>query len=216
MKIAAFSDTHEMFDKVKLPNDFDILICGGDFTFKGNYFKIRDFLEQLKTVANNKPVIFTPGNHELTLENQISNESQLINVYCQANNNFHYLIDKQVTINNCKIWGSPWTPWFYDWAFNSPRDVIQTYWNKIPLDTEVLVLHGPPYGILDKTREGENVGCKALLETIQTKLKALKVCIFGHIHESYGHTKLNNIDYYNVSICNRKYEPINPVTIIEI
>jgi Icc-related predicted phosphoesterase len=44
--------------------------------------------------------------------------------------------------------------------------------------------HGPPYNILDKTRNGENVGCEDLLE----RIKAIKpyVHIFGHIHEAYG------------------------------
>lgn len=214
MKIAAISDTHEQLNKVTIPKDFDLLICAGDFTYRGAYFPVRNFLTQIKEIANGRPIIIVPGNHELTLDKNNNEVTELMNIYCQ--NNIHYLVDKEVIIDGIKFWGSPYTPWFYDWAFNVPRDIIQKHWDLIPEDTKVLILHGPPHGILDKTREGEHVGCEALTNTINTKLKSLEVCIFGHIHESYGHIKIGNTNYYNVSICNRNYEPIHPVTMIEI
>jgi len=214
MKIAAFSDCHEQFKAIKFPKDFDLLICAGDFTYRGDYFAIRDFLEELRALE--KPTIIVAGNHELTLDKINSSENQLINIYCRPEANQFYLKNQGIDFLGYKIWGSPYTPWFHDWAFNAPRDNIQEHWDKIPLDTEILVLHGPPYGILDYTDTGNNVGCEALLSTIKTKLKKLKVCIFGHIHESYGQVEIDGVRYYNVSICNRNYKPVNPATIIEV
>ena len=42
----------------------------------------------------------------------------------------------------------------------------------------------PPYGILDLTRKGVNVGCEELAKKIQ-ELK-IKLSLFGHVHEAQG------------------------------
>jgi hypothetical protein len=39
-------------------------------------------------------------------------------------------------------------------------------WDKIPADTDVLITHGPPYGILDLTYDDEKVGCEELMKVI--------------------------------------------------
>lgn len=213
MKIVAISDTHEQHFSLKIPI-CDLLIVAGDFTYKGDFFAIRDFLYSFVEHQPATNIVIVPGNHELTLE-KATPHAQLIKDFCKTKA-INYLIDSGATINNMKVWGSPYTPWFHDWAFNVPRNTIQWHWDLIPDDTEILVLHGPPYGILDKTKEGTNVGCEALTNTINSRLKNLKVCIFGHIHEAHGSVKINNVSYYNVSICNRAYEPVNPVTVIDI
>jgi Icc-related predicted phosphoesterase len=214
MKIVAISDTHEQHFSLKIPK-CDLLIVAGDFTYKGDFFAVRDFLYGFLQHQPATNVIVTPGNHELTLEDRNSDIAKFIEDFCKANH-VNYLIDSEVTINNMKVWGSPYTPYFGGWAFNVERDQIQKHWDKIPLDTEILVLHGPPYGILDTTREGNKVGCEALTNTIKQKLKNLKICIFGHIHEAYGQIEIDGIKYYNVSICDRSYKPVNPVTVIEL
>ena len=88
-----------------------------------------------------------------------------------------YLEDSGVVIDGLKFWGSPWTPEFFDWAFNARRGLqLFDKWQKIPLDTDVLITHGPPAGILDLvvTRQGEaQVGCNDLLRRIH-ELKKLK------------------------------------------
>jgi hypothetical protein len=32
-----------------------------------------------------------------------------------------YLQDAGLELFGLRIWGTPWQPWFYDWAFNAPR-----------------------------------------------------------------------------------------------
>src|SRR5260221_12775419 len=55
---------------------------------------------------------------------------------------------------------------------------------QVPLDTEIMVTHGPPHKILDFTGGGDHTGCEELwkrLKTIQPRLH-----VFGHVHESRG------------------------------
>jgi len=90
-----------------------------------------------------------------------------------------------VIIEGVKFYGSPWQPRFFDWAFNLDRgEEIKKKWDLIPMDTDVLITHGPPYGILDLTHEGEKVGCEELMKAVLRVQP--KIHIFGHIHEAYG------------------------------
>jgi len=114
-----------------------------------------------------------------------------------------------VTVAGIKFYGSPWQPWFYDWAFNLKRRTeIRAKWDLIPLDTEVLITHGPPYGILDRTTRGERVGCEELLEAIKQIRPRLHV--FGHIHEAYGIRSNDDISYINGSNCDVRFRLVNP------
>jgi len=85
---------------------------------------------------------------------------------------------------------------------------------KIPADTEILLSHGPPYGILDKTRGGVNAGCHALLKRI-SEVKPL-VSQFGHIHETYGWQCKEGTLFINASTCNMHYKADNPVFVLDL
>ena len=96
--------------------------------------------------------------------------------------NAHYLCDESLTLDGVKFYGSPWQPRFFDWAFNKDRGApLKAIWDKIPLDTDVLITHGPPHGILDLTFDKIKAGCEELLLAVQ-RIKP-KVHVFGHIHE---------------------------------
>ena len=127
-----------------------------------------------------------------------------------------YLRDSAVTIEGIKLWGSPWQPWFFDWAFNLQRGPeIARKWDLIPDDTQVLVTHGPPQGVLDETsrKPPQSVGCEALSERIAA-LPLLKLHVFGHIHEAYGTRVRDGCTFVNASICDVRYSPVNsPVTL---
>ncbi|MEI6873153.1 MAG: UvrD-helicase domain-containing protein, partial [Verrucomicrobiota bacterium] len=71
------------------------------------------------------------------------------------------LLNSGVTIEGLKIWGSPYSPRFFDWAFNCDRgEDIAQHWRLIPDDTDILITHGPPAGILDRTIQGDVTGCE--------------------------------------------------------
>ena len=115
-----------------------------------------------------------------------------------------------------KFWGSPWQPWFYDWAFNLNRGHdIKQKWDLIEHDVDVLITHGPPYGILDKTiHEQTHVGCEELKKCV-LRLKP-KLHVFGHIHEGYGTYRMGDTVFINACILNVHYQPVNKPIIVEL
>jgi Icc-related predicted phosphoesterase len=65
-----------------------------------------------------------------------------------------------------------------------PVDRTKLY-AKIPDDVDILVTHGPPYGILDCLPGNANhAGCPQLLEAV-ARLKP-KLHVFGHVHGAHG------------------------------
>lgn len=204
MKIVCISDTHGKHNQTEVPEG-DLLIHAGDFSGRGKPKEIRRFNNWLGTLPHRHKVVIA-GNHDFLFENEPEKAEALIT-------NAIYLNDSGVTIEGINIWGSPITPWFLDWAFNRARGrEIRKYWDLIPANTDILVTHGPPKGILDKTAGGEEVGCEELAQVL-THL-CPKYHIFGHIHEAHGTLEVNGTHYINASMLNLKYEAVNKATVI--
>lgn len=205
MKIVFISDTHRQ--KPKLPKG-ELLIHCGDLTSRGTPNEIEESLQWLKDVGKDflYGVILIPGNHDFGFERNPHEMRRLCNKY-----GIILLIEQAEEINGVKIWGSPWTPWFHSWAYNAHRgDEIKKHWELIPSDTNILITHGPPAGILDLTTRGEPVGCVDLLNRLR-KLKDLKIHAFGHIHEAHGHEWRNNVLFINASVLDEKYCGFNTI-----
>src|SRR5262249_28918150 len=96
-----------------------------------------------------------------------------------------------------KIYGSPWTPLFCDWAFMLPDADLASKWDKIPSGLDVLITHGPPFGILDWTNRKEHAGSATLINRVHEVKPRLHV--FGHIHEAAGRTESNGTTFLNAS-----------------
>jgi len=119
-----------------------------------------------------------------------------------ADKDIIYLNDTGTTIEGLKIWGSPVQPEFFNWAFNRERgEDICKHWDLIPDDTDILITHGPAFGILDRVLEGEYVGCSDLLKKIK-QIKP-KIHAFGHIHEAYGQCEEDGTTFINACNVNR-------------
>jgi hypothetical protein len=143
-----------------------------------------------------------------------------------AQSDVYYLEDNFMIIERpefsrpIKIYGSPWQPWFYDWAFNLPRlgTELQEKWNMIPEDTDVLITHSPPNGYGDLVNNwrqpNTHVGCECLISRIGEINPSLNV--FGHIHEGYGVQHNENTLFVNAAICTANYEPINKPIIVDL
>ena len=148
--------------------------------------------------------------------------SNLINEENLSQSNVTYLEDNFITIESpefsrpIKIYGSPWQPEFYSWAFNLPRggDEMFEKWNMIPDDTDVLITHGPAQNVRDFVPRGDGVGCGMLRHRIETIRPALHVC--GHIHHAYGTSLINDIMYVNAAICDERYSPSNKPIVIDL
>lgn len=209
MNITFISDTHWI---IKNPDELQILIdllpggpClvhSGDVSGRGTLAEVTAFLKWFDSLPyTNK--IFIAGNHDFYFEVASSDSIQeLLDQYPSIT----YLKDSEIIIDGIKFWGSPYTPEFNNWAFNMNDSELIEHWNKIPDDVDVLITHGPPYNILDKTYyTNENVGCKALLIKLQT-IKP-QVHVFGHIHEGRGLIEQDGITYINASSVDIHYYP---------
>lgn len=215
MKIVFISDTHGLHGQMSnaIP-DGDVLVHCGDVSNVGRHDQILDFITWFCSHPH-RHKIFIAGNHDFGLEVK---HAIVENALAELPENVHYLEDSGVEIEGVKFWGMPWTPRFYNWAFMTwTREEAAEKAAMIPEDTEVLISHGPPFGILDTVdRGGYQVGCYQLAERIQ-ELPNLKVHAFGHIHEEYGSAITSGIDavYINASTCNLQYNPANPPIVVE-
>lgn len=215
IKIVAISDVHAKWQKLVIP-ECDILISCGDYSFKGEKHLIRNFHEWLnKQDAGH--IISLQGNHETWVEENFNEAKEIATKACPA---VHFIDEGLIELEGIKIWCSAITPFFHNWAWNRYRgEEIKQHWDRIPNDTDILVTHGPPYGILDETYyvDGslkEHCGCQDLLEATKRIKPALH--FFGHIHFHGGNQKhINGVSYYNASICDEMYQPTNPVTIVD-
>jgi len=210
--IAMISDTHSKHKKLegKIP-ECDLLIHAGDLTHRGELDGVLDAYAWLNRQPA-KHVVTIPGNHEKYMEKDLP---RYLDEIKRVAPRVHVLINEGVQIEGVKIWGSPVTPAFLNWAWNKERgSEISKYWDAIPLDTQILITHGPPLGILDLIPDGTNVGC-ADLARVSLKLKALKLHVFGHIHYSHGLRLENGVTYVNAAICTEQYLALNPVTLID-
>ena len=218
MKIVAFSDTHGHHREVSLP-DGDVLVFAGDLMTCGRKFnEVVSFADWFMGQPH-KHKILVAGNHDRLFETQ---RPMCVGEF--SNRGYvNYLQDSGCEIDGVKFWGSPYQPWFYDWAFNVYRGPeIKKHWDKIPEGTDVLITHGPAMGHLDQSvpkglvsswsstfivPATEHVGCEEL--DIAVQVIRPKVHIFGHIHGSYGVEETPNTNFHNVAICDEQYNPVN-------
>lgn len=217
MKIIAISDTHNSHQHIHIP-ECDMLIHAGDMTTSGKVSEIENFLEWF-SAQDAKYRVAIPGNHDFCTQ---KDPAPLVSAF--RNQGCWLLVDEAVILDGFKIYGSPWQPWFNDWAWNFPREdkingtVAGACWKQIPDDTQILITHGPPYGIRDeiaRPRRGEDphVGCPELLKRIK-QLSNLKLHVFGHIHEQYGITQINQVKFVNSATNTLFMQPFNsPVAI---
>jgi Icc-related predicted phosphoesterase len=208
MHITAISDTHTQHHKLNLPAG-EMLIHAGDISSRGAEHEVLDFIEWFGE-QDFKYKIFIAGNHDFFFEKFTKQEIDKL-----LPKGVIYLQDSGVEIEGIKIWGSPISPWFFDWAFNRHRgEDIAKHWALIPKDTDVLITHGPVFDVLDETIGGEKVGCKDLLKTL--KDLQLKAHICGHIHEAYGMQEIGSTKFINASVLNQRYWMVNEPVVFEL
>lgn len=207
MKIAFISDTHGKHGGLHIPST-DLLIHAGDLSGRGTAIEVQQFVDWF-TALPVKYKVFIGGNHDFLLERTPSLFKTMLN------DDIIYLEDSGVEIEGVNIWGSPISPFFFNWAFNRHRgEDIKRYWELIPDDTDILITHGPPLGYGDLLANGERVGCADLLEAV--KRVQPQYHVFGHIHEDYGVFKTQATTFVNASVLNLRYELVNAPISVEV
>jgi hypothetical protein len=221
VKIVYVSDTHNYHGGVIIP-ECDLLIHGGDFSGTGLQFELENFFEWFTTQPAKSRVVIA-GNHDRSFdpEKNVTGEKprwlvELLEDYKNAGNNY-YLENESCEIESLKIWGSPVTPSFGRefWAFNKDRgSEIAEVWKQIPDNADIVITHGPVYGILDNLMDGQRVGCMDLYKRMLEVLPLFHLS--GHIHFANGVKYTEEITYINGAICDESYNPINKPWIITI
>ncbi len=189
MRIVCLSDTHELHREVEVPQG-DLLIHAGDFTFFSKRpSMLRDFNEWLGSMPHRYKLV-VPGNHDFLLE-EPRNRSVITNAVM--------LVDSGIKIQGIKIWGSPVTP-LYGGAFGlSDAADRKRHWAKIPEDTDIVITHGPAFGILDRNTDSDIYqGCPELRDAIQRVRPRLHV--FGHVHSGYGILRTKHTYHINAAL----------------
>jgi predicted phosphohydrolase len=210
MRLVCISDTHNSHRSLHLPEG-DVLIHAGDATGQGLSTEIEHFLNWFAAQPHPHKILVA-GNHDWLFQRNPALAAELI----ARHPGLTYLQDAGVEIEGIRFWGSPWQPWFMDWSFNLPRGgaAIREKWNRIPIDTDVLITHGPPHGVLDQVHGQPSLGC----EELRIRLAAVKprVHVFGHIHDSYGTARGRDTVYINACVCGEDYRCTNRPIVVEL
>ncbi|RME74393.1 MAG: metallophosphoesterase [Planctomycetota bacterium] len=211
LKAVILSDTHGYHEEIEVPEG-DLLIHCGD-CLKGGLHTPLDsviaFNQWLGTLPHPHKILIA-GNLDIPFETHSLKARSLIT-------HAIYLEDEAIEIEGWKIYGSPYTPRFGPWAFQKPAGPrMKEVWDRIPEDTDILITHGPPKGILDRTFLGIHAGCERLAQKIERI--HVKYHFFGHIHEARGSLQKGETLFVNAALYPPSFkktkEPLSPFSIV--
>lgn len=184
MRIWHISDTHGYHDLLTIPEGIDMVIHSGDCSNPrdpyNNEPEVRSFINWYKSLPIEHK-IYVAGNHDTSIEKGLVKKIDF------SGYNIHYLENDYIDIDGIKIFGSPHTPQFGNWAFMKDRTKLERFWRvAIHEPCDIIIVHGPPKGILDKSynrnRDMESCGDKSLLNLV-LDMQPKYMC-FGHIHNT--------------------------------
>ncbi|MBA3453790.1 MAG: metallophosphatase domain-containing protein [Deltaproteobacteria bacterium] len=202
MRIVAVADTHTFTSDLVVP-DGDVFVHAGDLCRGGDLDELRGVAEWIAGLPHRHKIIVA-GNHDWCFVHEPAAARGMLG-------NAHYLQDAEVVIEGMRFYGSPWQPEFNDWAFNLPRgEAIAAVWRKLPAGLDVLITHGPPEGIGDRSPVGGRAGCADLRRRIAEITPRLH--IFGHIHQDGGVWRDAGTVFANVTTWECERQP----TVIDI
>ncbi len=210
MIIDCISDLHGHYPQLE---GGDLLIVAGDLTARDSPDERLMFLQWLADQKYRKKV-WIGGNHDNSLVGMSFRKTR--------EDAAEYLCDSGTEFEGLKIWGSPWTLRFdginpHCMAFTcSTEEELADKWALIPEDTDILVTHGPPFGLLDINKTQECVGSVSLRNRA-FNLEKIKLFIFGHVHEMGGRmVDLTCMKVVNASHVDERYQPVNKPIRIEL
>jgi Icc-related predicted phosphoesterase len=205
VKITLLSDTHSKHKHIPMDHFIggDILIHSGDISSMGYEHEVLQFLKWFESIPNYTHKVFIAGNHDWMFQKDPNQIERILKNFPTIT----YLRDSQAVIEGLVIYGSPWQPEFFNWAFNLPRkgDELEYVWSKVPDNTDILITHGPAYGYVDRViGKYEHLGCELLIERINQVKPSLHVC--GHIHSGNGVMGYGVTTFINASVLDERYD----------
>ncbi|WP_165066932.1 metallophosphoesterase family protein [Paludisphaera rhizosphaerae] len=209
MRICCISDLHGYLPEIP---ECDLLLLAGDLVplnahgkAEGRIWLDGTFRVWLDGLSERLTVVGVAGNHDFVFEDGEPRFSRPLR--------WTYLQDSATTFEGSSIWGTPWQPTFYNWAFNLDEPELASRWDLIPEATNILLLHGPPFSYGDPTPSGP-VGSRSLLRRIQAVKPTLAVA--GHVHSGYGVYSIGPTTFVNASLLNEDYRPANRPVVLDV
>ena len=238
MKFGILSDIHGYppveKDRDELAHCDIVCLCGD--VFEGTTmddFANNQIVEWMKSLTDNGTrVIMTPGNHDIMLYRGWLEKNNLpLDNYCRHIWRAHpltaedlksqcgceVLIDEGTEAGGVKIWGTPWSPSFCNWAFMKDDAALFEIFSKIPDDTDVVLAHTPPkeeteFWSVDVSDYDRTLHCgsSSLHKAIEGRLESADI-FCGHIHSGAHDEGAFYISHdnmvINVSYVNENYKP---------
>ena len=181
LKIVCISDTHSKQHELKIPK-CDLFIAAGDLiNNKEGENEIKSFNKWVEKIESKNKIIIA-GNQDNYLNN---NKSKIKDIFPSLN----YLEYNSFQLNNPNIliYGAPCIlrrNFFISGnAFSLSGEDMRRHFENIPSNTDILVTHVPPYGVLDISYKNKHLGSKWLRNEICNRIHP-KIHIFGHNHDS--------------------------------
>jgi Icc-related predicted phosphoesterase len=217
MKIDCIADTHGIdLKSIVFSDDADMVIIAGDITRNS---RIGSYIYAIESISKlpHKYKVLIAGNHDGGFRYLKPDWGEFGIIYLEQD---------IVEIEGIRIAGSPYTPKFGNWGFMEPDEDLAERWEVFEhQNIDILITHGPPYGVLDENKSGFKCGSRSLLASVVERIRPI-YHIFGHIHEARGKTKIITrttgikdraklVTFLNVSVLDHNYrlQCIYPVTI---
>lgn len=202
MKIVAFSDTHGEHHLIEDVPEGDVLIFAGDMTKHGRVSEVSDFADWLSQFPHDTKLVVA-GNHDFCFDGNQREDA----IRELQKREIVYLENDCYQEEGVLFFGSPISATFDRYVF---RDEGAEF--EVPDDTDVLITHGPPKGVLDyfSGNDHGHVGSEKIKDA--KKGMVLQAHVFGHIHEEHG----SEVNCYNVSVLDENYDLVNSPTVLEV
>lgn len=180
----------------------DLLIIAGDVCPVTDHSLSRQiqwlegqFSDWLRSLSAAR-VLGIAGNHDFALQSHPALAHALP---------WTYLQDSGCTVGGVSFWGVPWVPNLPLWAFHAGPERLADAYRQVPDGTDVVISHGPPRGLCDRTEKGRDVGAVQAVAMLGRVEPSVYVC--GHIHEAFGSAQSGRTEVLNVSYVDERYQP---------
>lgn len=212
--ITCISDTHGSHWDIDMESlHGDIIIHAGDWSNMGRVQELTDFNQWLGNVSS---AMYTPRENIICIAGNHDKYPSVAgrDVTSKMFSNAVYLDNDLYEVEGFKIYGTPWSRTYGRWSFMKEENELDHEWNKIPEGIDILIVHTPPYGLLDVVPRAGHVGSTTLADHIFNRIKP-KLVVCGHIHEGYGQVEKDGIKFVNASCLDADYDLRNkPLQIV--
>ncbi|KXH41576.1 hypothetical protein CSAL01_01078 [Colletotrichum salicis] len=178
------SDTHgHTFPPEIMPfAPVDVLIHCGDLTHHSKMDEYRQTLTMLKAFKASRTLVIA-GNHDFSLDTvafkaKIEQANRIYGSPLEAD-----LVERE--FGGLKVYASPYTPSSSSserWGFSYNESEGHVF--DIKTDTDIVITHGPPRGIMDISADQKRIGFSDLCAAVAKSQPRLHC--FGHVHGGWG------------------------------